>query len=71
MNFAQQHASVNETLRGNPMFADLVGRRAVILSTIAPAESILLRREREEYFDEGEVVVDPYRLGRVSIALRV
>jgi hypothetical protein len=64
--FAQQHASVNEALKGNPMF-DLARRRAVILSTIAPPESILLRREREGYFDEDEVVVDPYRLGRVSI----
>jgi hypothetical protein len=66
--FAQQHADVNEALRGNPLFASLAGRRAVILSTIAPPESILVRREREGHFDEGEVVVDPYRLGRVCVA---
>jgi hypothetical protein len=38
-----------------------------ILSTVAPASAILLRREPEDYFDEGEVVVDPFRLGVVTV----
>jgi hypothetical protein len=38
----------------------------IILKTVAPPEAVLLIREPEEYYDEGEVVVDPYRLGKVT-----
>lgn len=44
---------------------------AVVLQTVAPAEAILLVREPEDWFDEGEVVVDPYRLGRVTVVERL
>jgi hypothetical protein len=43
----------------------------VLLETVAPAESILLVREIEGHYDEGEVVVDPYRLGRVKLVERL
>jgi hypothetical protein len=33
-----------------------------VLRTLAPASAILLVRKREGYYDEDEVVVDPYKL---------
>ncbi|WP_192384090.1 hypothetical protein [Mesorhizobium silamurunense] len=43
----------------------------VLLETIAPAQAILLVREVEGYYDEGEVVVDPYGLGPVKLVERL
>jgi hypothetical protein len=40
--------------------------KPIVLVSTVPASAILLRREPEEYFDEGEVVVDPYKLGEVA-----
>ena len=37
----------------------------VVLQTVAPPEAVLLTRERE-----SEVVVDPYRLHKVTVAER-
>jgi hypothetical protein len=42
-----------------------------LLQTVAPPEAILLVRKPEDYYDEDEVVVDPYHLGRVTIAERL
>jgi hypothetical protein len=53
--FAEKHSHLNLNLRG------------VILRTRAPADAILLIRPPEDYFDEGEVVVDPYHLGKVEL----
>lgn len=39
----------------------------VVLQTIAPPESILLIRDDPEYYDESEVVVDPFKLGKVKV----
>jgi hypothetical protein len=39
----------------------------VILQTLAPPEAILLIRKPEDYYDEGEVVVDPFRLGKIKV----
>lgn len=44
---------------------------SVILEATAPAEAIHLRRENENYYDEGEVVVDPYKIGRVIVCERL
>lgn len=44
---------------------------SVILETTAPAEAVHLRRENEYYYDEREVVVDPYRIGRVTVCERL
>jgi hypothetical protein len=38
----------------------------IVLRTCAPPEAILLIRQPEDYYDEGEVVVDPFRLTRVE-----
>jgi hypothetical protein len=38
---------------------------------MAPPEAILLVREPEDFYDEGEVIVDPYELGRVSCVDRL
>jgi hypothetical protein len=43
----------------------------VVLRTLAPPEAILLVREPEDYYDEGEVVVDPFRLGRIEVVERL
>jgi hypothetical protein len=43
----------------------------VILEPLAPPEAILLVRQPEDYYDEGEIVVDPFRLGRVTVAERL
>jgi hypothetical protein len=48
-------------------FAKMTSVRPAILSTEALASAILLRRDPEDYFDEGEVVVDPFRIGVVTV----
>lgn len=44
---------------------------SVVLETTAPSEAILLVREDENYYDEGEVVVDPFKLSRVRVVERL
>jgi hypothetical protein len=34
-------------------------------------EAVLLIRQPEDYYDEGEVVVDPFRLDRIEVAVRL
>jgi hypothetical protein len=46
-----------------------LGRRSAADAGVA--EAILLVREPEDYFEEGEVVVDPYRLGKVRLLERL
>lgn len=43
----------------------------VILQTDAPAAAVLHARAAEGYYDEGEVVVDPFKLGRVAVMERL
>ena len=43
----------------------------IVLETVAPAEAVLWFREPEDYYDEREIVVDPYRLGKVSVVERL
>lgn len=44
----------------------------VVLETVAPPEAILLVRGNPdtEYYDEGEVIVDPFLLGAVTVVER-
>ena len=42
----------------------------VLLETVATPEAVLLVRRPEDYYDEGEVVLDPFRLGRVRVVER-
>jgi hypothetical protein len=44
---------------------------AVVLETLAPPEAILHVRRERDYFDEDEVVVDPFRLGQVKVLARL
>ncbi len=46
------------------MFSASVG---VGTRNLGPAHAILLVREIEGYYDEGEVVVDPFKLGKVAV----
>jgi len=39
----------------------------VVLRTEAPPEAVLLIRQPEDFYDEGEVVVDPFRLGKIEV----
>lgn len=43
-----------------------LGFQGLILRTEAPPGAVLLIRKPEDYYDEGEVVVDPFRLGKVE-----
>ena len=73
--FAQPHAGIFE---GDDV---VIGARAreiarqwgggVVLETLVPAEAVLLVREVEGYYDEGEIVVDPFKLGPVAVAERI
>jgi hypothetical protein len=58
-NFAQQ--------RAHPA----LGMEGVVLRTLAPPNAVLLVRLPGDSFDEGEVVVDPFRLGKIEIVERV
>ena len=42
------------------------GRVPVVLRTEAPADAVLLIRQPEDFYDESEVVVDPFRLGKIE-----
>lgn len=44
---------------------------AVIFETFAPPDAILWARTAENFYDEGEVVVDPYKLRRVRAIERL
>jgi hypothetical protein len=43
----------------------------LVLQTIAEADAILLVRQPEDYYDEAEVVVDPYRLSKIKVIERL
>src|SRR6185437_13961263 len=43
----------------------------VLLRTEAPADAVLLIRQPKGYYDEGEVVVDPFRLKKVACVERL
>jgi len=43
----------------------------IILQTTAPPDAIFLVRDPVGYYDEGEVVVDPFHLGVVSVVERL
>jgi hypothetical protein len=40
---------------------------SMILQTLAPPEAIMKIRPPEKYYDEGEVIVDPFRLGKIKV----
>lgn len=43
---------------------------SVLMRTVAPPEAVLLVRTLANFYDEGEVIVDPYRLGRIEVVER-
>jgi hypothetical protein len=59
--FAQRHAE-----------AAIGSVAGIVLRTLAPPQAVLLIRQPEGTgFDESEIVVDPYRLGRVIVQERL
>jgi hypothetical protein len=46
------------------------GFDGAVLRTMAPASAILLVIKREDYYDEDEVVVDPYKLSKIEMIER-
>jgi hypothetical protein len=53
--FAENWASLKESV-------------PVVLRAEVPPEAVLLIRQPEDFYDEGEVVVDPFRLGKIEVA---
>jgi hypothetical protein len=47
------------------------GEGAVVLRTVASARAVLLIRPAEGWYDEGEVVIDPFALGVVEVVERL
>jgi hypothetical protein len=47
------------------------GNNAVVLETVASPEAILLVRRDKKHFNEREVVIDPFSLGIVTVALKL
>jgi hypothetical protein len=58
--FAQEHANVG-----------IVGMVGIVLETVAIPEAVLLVREPKGAYDEGEVALDPYRPGKVTVLGRM
>jgi hypothetical protein len=54
-----------------PLDYSPLGVDGVVLRTVAPAAAILLIREPENYYDESEVIVDPYRLSKIEVIERL
>jgi hypothetical protein len=54
-----------------PIWGAAPGDGGVILKAVAPPEAILLMRQPQDYYDEGEVVVDPFRLGQIKLVERL
>jgi hypothetical protein len=53
-------------------FVYYCSNRSQRLSTyLRAAEAVLLIREPQDFYDEGEVVLDPYRLGKVTVVERL
>lgn len=75
LSFAEPHAGIMPDIdREAEMRAREMARQwggGVVLETIAPPDAILLVREPEDYYDESEVVVDPFRLRGVTVAERL
>ena len=52
-----------------PTYAQPTARFAgVVLESVAPPTAILLIRQPEDWYDEGEIVVDPFALNSVRLA---
>lgn len=56
------------TARGFAEHWASVGQEAIVLQTVAGAEAILHARDQNGYFDEREIIVDPFKLTRVAVA---
>ena len=70
-SFADTHSetarSLAEELPKEGPFAYSTDLEGLLLETFAPPEAILLMRETDDHYDESEVVVDPFRLGRITV----
>jgi hypothetical protein len=66
-SFAEHWSRAADQLQAKRIFA----QRGIVLKTMVTPDAVLLTRQPEDYYDEGEVVVDPFRLGRVDVAERI
>jgi hypothetical protein len=64
-NFAASRAHVIPMLGEPPLRT-----HGAVLRTLAPSDAIMLIRQPEDYYDEGEVVVNPFRFGKVELVER-
>jgi hypothetical protein len=66
--FANQHSEDAQRLAASTTYTGATSDfEGVVLETVAPANAVLLMREDEGYYDEQEVVVDPFSLGEVRV----
>ena len=70
-SFADTHSetarSLAKELPKEGPFAYSTDLEGLLLETVAPPEAIFLMRETDGHYDEREVVVDPFRLGRITV----
>lgn len=70
-SFADTHSetarSLAKDLPKEGPFAYSTDLEGLLLETVVPPEAILLMRELDGHYDESEVVVDPFRLGRITV----
>jgi hypothetical protein len=65
--FADRHSEAAKRLAASKL-SIAPNDYGIVLETVAPSWAILLVREEEGYYDEGEVVVDPYGLSTITIS---
>jgi hypothetical protein len=67
--FANGHSEAAKLLAAPTSHTGAASRlfQGIVLETAAPADAILLMREDEGYYDEQEVVVDPFCLDEVKV----
>jgi hypothetical protein len=67
--FADNHSESAARLAASTTYARPTAQFiGVVLETVAPSSAILLIRQPEDWFDEGEIVVDPFALNSVQLA---
>jgi hypothetical protein len=71
--FAEHWTRAAASLAASRFYTDPIGPddQGVVLQSSVPREAVLQIRKPEDYYDEGEVVIDPYRLGRINVVERL
>jgi hypothetical protein len=57
--------------RGFAEYLPTIGWETVVLRTVASPDAILHARDDDGFFDEREIIVDPFKLGHIEVAERI